>query len=109
MDIKQLEQYFLDTAYIRTGGSKEELQCAKYLKEQCKKLGGKADYVTSENPTDEEIWNIQLIMPADQAGLQHVTSHNCGKCQTYCPIGSWNEKFKQRGLSKGAGAAMEVR
>ena len=42
MDIKQLEQYFIDTAYIRTGGSKEELQCAKYLKEQCKKLGGKA-------------------------------------------------------------------
>jgi len=42
MDIKQLEQYFLDTAYIRTGGSAEELQCAKYLKEQCKKLGGKA-------------------------------------------------------------------
>lgn len=42
MDTKQLEQYFIDTAYIRTGGSKEELQCAKYIKEQCKKLGGKA-------------------------------------------------------------------
>ena len=42
MDTKQLEQYFLDTAYIRTGGSAEELQCAKYIKEQCKKLGGKA-------------------------------------------------------------------
>jgi len=42
MDINQLEQYFLDTAYIRTGGSAEELQCAKYIKEQCKKLGGKA-------------------------------------------------------------------
>ncbi len=42
MDTKQLEQYFIDTAYVRTGGSKEELQCAKYIKEQCKKLGGKA-------------------------------------------------------------------
>ena len=42
MDTKQLEQYFLDTAYIRTGGSAEELQCAKYIKEQCKKIGGKA-------------------------------------------------------------------
>ena len=34
MDIKQLEQYFLDTAYIRTGGSAEELQCAKYWAEK---------------------------------------------------------------------------
>ncbi len=42
MDTKQLEQYFIDTAYIRTGGSPEELKCAKYIKEQCKKLGGKA-------------------------------------------------------------------
>lgn len=42
MTTKQLEQYFIDTAYIRTGGSPEELKCAKYIKEQCKKLGGKA-------------------------------------------------------------------
>ena len=42
MTTQQLEQYFIDTAYVRTGGSKEELQCAKYLKEQCRKLGGKA-------------------------------------------------------------------
>lgn len=42
MDTKQLEQYFLDTAYIRTGGSAEELKCAEYLKEQCAKLGGEA-------------------------------------------------------------------
>ena len=42
MTTKQLEQYFIDTAYVRTGGSPEELKCAKYIKEQCKKLGGKA-------------------------------------------------------------------
>ena len=42
MTTKQLEQYFIDTAYVRTGGSKEELKCAKYIKEQCKKLGGQA-------------------------------------------------------------------
>ena len=42
MDVKQLEQYFIDTAYVRTGGSAEELKCAKYLQEQCKKLGGNA-------------------------------------------------------------------
>lgn len=42
MDTKQLEQYFIDTAYVRTGGSPEELKCANYLMEQCEKLGGKA-------------------------------------------------------------------
>ena len=48
MDTKQLEQYFLDTAYVRTGGSAEELKCAKYIKEQCKKLGGKASLESFE-------------------------------------------------------------
>jgi hypothetical protein len=42
MDLKTMEQYFSDTAYIRMGGSAEELKCAKYLKEQCEKLGGEA-------------------------------------------------------------------
>lgn len=42
MTTRQLEQYFIDTAYIRTGGSAEELKCAEYLKEQCAALGGKA-------------------------------------------------------------------
>ena len=42
MKLEKINQLFADTAYIRTGGSAEELQCAKYIKEQCKKLGGKA-------------------------------------------------------------------
>ena len=42
MDLKMLEKYFLDTAYVRMGGSEEELKCAKYIKEQCEKLGAEA-------------------------------------------------------------------
>lgn len=42
MNVKELEQIFLDTAYVRTGGSREELRCAEYLKEQCAKFGGEA-------------------------------------------------------------------
>ena len=42
MDLKQLESIFDDTAYIRTGGSKEELKCAQYLQEKCKELGMEA-------------------------------------------------------------------
>ncbi len=42
MDLKQLETIFDDTAYVRTGGSKEELKCAQYLQEKCKELGMEA-------------------------------------------------------------------
>ena len=42
MDLKQLKKIFDDTAYIRTGGSKEELKCAQYLQEKCKELGMEA-------------------------------------------------------------------
>ena len=39
MDLKQISKIFDDTAYIRTGGSSEELKCAKYLQEKCKDFG----------------------------------------------------------------------
>ena len=42
MDLRQLETIFDDTAYIRTGGSKEELKCAQYLQKKCKELGMEA-------------------------------------------------------------------
>ena len=39
MDVKNIETILRETAYTRTGGSPEELRCALYLQEQCKKLG----------------------------------------------------------------------
>lgn len=39
MNLKQLSEIFDDTAYIRTGGSKEELLCAEYLQKKCNELG----------------------------------------------------------------------
>ena len=39
MDVKYIDQIFADTAYVRMGGSQEELKCAEYIKEQCAKLG----------------------------------------------------------------------
>lgn len=39
MDINKINQMFAETAYIRMGGSKEELECAEYLKEKCTELG----------------------------------------------------------------------
>ncbi len=39
MDANQIMQVFQDTAYIRTGGSAEELRCAEYLVSRCAALG----------------------------------------------------------------------
>ena len=43
MTLQQMNQIFEDTAYVRMGGSDEELRCAKYLQEQVAKLGLKAE------------------------------------------------------------------
>ena len=43
MDAKQIMKIFEDTAYVRMGGSIEELKAAEYLVEQCAKLGLKAE------------------------------------------------------------------
>lgn len=39
----EMNQIFQDTAYVRMGGSSEELRCAKYLQEKCAGFGQKAE------------------------------------------------------------------
>ncbi len=39
MQTDQIMSIFAETAYVRTGGSPQELRCAKYLQEQCARLG----------------------------------------------------------------------
>ena len=39
MDAKKIMQYFEDTAYVRMGGSQEELKCAQYLQQCCADMG----------------------------------------------------------------------
>ncbi len=43
MNISEINRIFEETAYIRTGGSKEELVCANYLKDKCAQMGLKAE------------------------------------------------------------------
>jgi hypothetical protein len=38
MDTLKINQILQDTAYIRTGGSQEELRCAQYIVDECAKL-----------------------------------------------------------------------
>ena len=39
MEAKQIMDILQDTAYVRTGGSPEELKCAEYIAEKCAEMG----------------------------------------------------------------------
>ncbi len=43
MDQNTILDIFRETAYIRTGGSPEELRCAQYLAQRCAAFGGQAE------------------------------------------------------------------
>ena len=43
MNIQKINQIFADTAYVRMGGSAEELKCAEYLAGLCAEFGGQAE------------------------------------------------------------------
>ena len=55
MDAKQIMKIFEDTAYVRMGGSMEELKAAEYLKGKCAELGFAAEIV----PFDVDMATIQ--------------------------------------------------
>ncbi len=42
MNLKDIKKILNDTDYVRTGGTKEELQAAEYLKAECEKRGASA-------------------------------------------------------------------
>ena len=55
MDATKIMKIFEDTAYVRMGGSAEELRAAEYLKEQCAAFGCEAKIV----PFDVDMATIQ--------------------------------------------------
>lgn len=69
-----------------------------------KSLNARTAIETSEHPTDAEL-AAALEKQYDAPGFQtldHVPTYHCDRCLLYCPVGNWNEQFRDRGLSKGA-------
>lgn len=50
MNIEKIDRILQETAYIRTGGSEQELSCANYLKAECEKLGFSAQLEAFDVP-----------------------------------------------------------
>lgn len=53
MNAIEITQIFADTAYVRTGGSPQELKTAEYLRDQVAKMGMKADILPFDVPISQ--------------------------------------------------------
>lgn len=76
MKAEQIESIWRDTAYIRTGGSEEELRTAKYLQNRCAALGLQAELAP---------------FPVEMATIQEATLVADGhtiRCEGYLCAGS---------------------
>ena len=78
MKLHQMKKIFTDTAYIRTGGSPEELRCAEYLRDRCTDLGLNAwlENFEVDMATMEE---AQLLIDGKATSTQAATTwkHRC--------------------------------
>ncbi|MDR3149404.1 MAG: 4Fe-4S binding protein [Oscillospiraceae bacterium] len=69
-----------------------------------KEFGGKEDLIDNPDPTWDEVNEAMSKLPVSELGLQHADSWHCGRCLSYCPAGKWKQRFRDKNLSKGAGA-----
>lgn len=83
MDLNKINQLFADTAYIRTGGSKEELKCAEYLKEKCEELGLEA-HLESFEVNMAEIKKASLVI--DGVEIEAKAYKGCGCHKVEAPF-----------------------
>ena len=66
MDANKIMEIFHKTAYVRTGGSAEELRCATYLADCCTQMGLKADL----EPFEVDMATIQTaVFEADGVSI----------------------------------------
>jgi len=83
MDIRKIEQILQDTAYVRTGGSKEERCCAEYLQAQCAELGLAARI--EEFPVDAfDLHSASML--ADGRPVPCKGYYGCGSAVVEAPL-----------------------
>ena len=57
------------------------------------------DQIMTDHPTDEEMAEAFAKKPMSHTTVEHYPIHFCNKCMLYCPIGGWQEKYGDTGLS----------
>ncbi len=77
MDAKQIMKIFEETAYVRTGGTEQELRTARYLQEKCAQLGLNATL----EAFDVDMANIrkaQLLVDGREIPCEGMLNCGCG-------------------------------
>ncbi len=80
MNTDKIMQIFSDTAYVRTGGSPEELQCARYIAMQCAEFGQTAQIVPFEVDM-AEIQTAALVVDGAQIPCKGYLNAGCGEVE----------------------------
>ena len=83
MDAKQIMKHFEDTAYVRMGGSAEELQCAEYLKKCCADMGLEA---TLESFTVDMATMQEAVLLVDGQEIPCKGYLNAGSGEVEAPL-----------------------
>ena len=83
MENQKIMDIFRDTAYVRMGGSPEELECAQYLREQCEELGLKAEI--EEFPVQmADIQEAKLVVDGQEIPCKGY--RNAGSSEVEAPL-----------------------
>ena len=83
MDAKKIMKIFEDTAYVRMGGTAEELKCAEYLKQCCAEMGLEATI----EPFEVEMATIQeAVFLADGVAIPCKGYFNAGSAEVEAPF-----------------------
>ena len=83
MDAKQIMKLFADTAYVRMGGSAEELQCAEFLKQCCANMGLEA---TVESFTVDMATMQEAVLLVDGKEIPCKGYLNAGSGEVEAPL-----------------------
>lgn len=83
MNAQEIMKIFEDTAYVRTGGSEQELRTAEYLRDKCAQLGATAEIV----PFDVDMANMhEESFAVDGESVTCKAYLNCGSGEVEAPF-----------------------
>ncbi len=77
MDAKEIMKIFEETAYVRTGGSPEELRTAQYLRDKCAEMGLTAT-IEPFNVDMATIRKAQLFVDGKEVRCEGMLNSGCG-------------------------------